>query len=374
MRGNKRLPSILLAAALAVANAPARADNAADKAAAEALFNHAKQLTKEGKFSEACPKFAESQRLDPGVGTMLYLADCYEKSGKTASAWAQFLEAAAAAKASGQADRETKARQRAAALEPNLCRVTMQVPIEAQTQGVEIKRDGTVVAKPLWDTTVPVDPGDHKFEASATGYKPWQTYVAVKAGECAAVNVKVPALEKEAPKVEPPKPEPPKVEPPKPEPPKPEPPKPPSQDPVPPRRSGVDPNPGTPSGPRTFGFIATGLGVAGVAVGGIVGVVAMTKNNDSKLTCKTSGWCWPEGEDQRALAATLGNVATGALSAGGALFLTGVILLIATNDKATSEKMVLEADKVWLKANGTKLRAAPLTALGAGGVVVEGAF
>src|SRR5262245_23511913 len=79
----------------------ARADVSADKAAAEALFNHAKQLVKEGKLSEACPKFEESLRLDPGIGTLLYLADCQEKAGKTASAWARFLEAAAAAKAAG---------------------------------------------------------------------------------------------------------------------------------------------------------------------------------------------------------------------------------------------------------------------------------
>src|SRR6185369_16874031 len=105
-----------------LASGAARADLSSDKAAAEALFNHAKQLVKEGKLSEACPKFEESLRLDPGIGTLLYLADCLEKSGKTASAWARFLEAAAAAKAANQADRETKARQRAAALEPKLSR------------------------------------------------------------------------------------------------------------------------------------------------------------------------------------------------------------------------------------------------------------
>src|SRR5215218_5450162 len=102
----RRLAALLLVA-LVLCPASAHADPAVEKAAAEALFQQGKALVAERRFAEACPKFAESLRLDPGVGTLLYLADCQEKAGKTASAWARFLEAAAAAKAAGQADRET---------------------------------------------------------------------------------------------------------------------------------------------------------------------------------------------------------------------------------------------------------------------------
>ena len=62
-----------------------------NKATAEALFTEGRALATSGKCAEAIPKFQASQKLDPGVGTLLNLAECYEQVGKTASAWAESL-------------------------------------------------------------------------------------------------------------------------------------------------------------------------------------------------------------------------------------------------------------------------------------------
>src|SRR5579863_10294220 len=95
----------------------ARADPPVDrKASAQVIFDEARDLVVQKKFAEACPKFAESLRLDRGLGTMLWLADCFENNGQTASAWVQFKEAAAAA-ALANDPREKVARRRVAALE-----------------------------------------------------------------------------------------------------------------------------------------------------------------------------------------------------------------------------------------------------------------
>ena len=93
----------------------ARAETS-DAVAAQALFDQARALMTSGKASEACPKFAESQRLDPGVGTLLNLAACYEASGRPASAWSTFLEAESAARAASNVEGVRVSRERAAAL------------------------------------------------------------------------------------------------------------------------------------------------------------------------------------------------------------------------------------------------------------------
>src|SRR5690349_10323293 len=129
----------------------ARAQSAADKATAEALFDEGKRLMAAKQYAQACPKLSDSQRLDPGVGTLLNLALCFKSNGQTASAWSTYREAAAQAHAAHADDREELARTEASALEPTLTRLILEVtPEAANTPGLEIKRNGAVVPSGLW--------------------------------------------------------------------------------------------------------------------------------------------------------------------------------------------------------------------------------
>ena len=88
-----------------------------DAAMAETLFEDAKKMMARGDYAAACPKLSESNRLDPGSGTLTALALCHEQEGKTATAWAEFIQVVSEAQQAGRTDREKFARQHVAALE-----------------------------------------------------------------------------------------------------------------------------------------------------------------------------------------------------------------------------------------------------------------
>src|SRR5262245_62252923 len=106
---------------------PARAQGrGVSIATAEALFREGTALLDEKRYAEACPKLAESHRLDPATGTLLALAFCHEGEGRLASAWAEFAEVAGRARAEGRTDREHVAREHAANLKPRLARLSVE--------------------------------------------------------------------------------------------------------------------------------------------------------------------------------------------------------------------------------------------------------
>jgi serine/threonine-protein kinase len=169
-----------LGAALVMASS-ARAQNAGNQAAAEALFDQGKAEMAAERYAAACPKFFESNRLDEGIGTSLWLADCYEKNGQTASAWAEFREAAALAVKSGD-PREKVARERSQSLERKLARLVLIVPTASRLPGLRIARDGGEVGLPLWGSSVPADPGRHSVVVSAPDHRPVTLTVEVLPG------------------------------------------------------------------------------------------------------------------------------------------------------------------------------------------------
>src|ERR1022692_323786 len=117
----------ILSIALA-GTAIAQSDQGAE---AEVLFRAGKRLLELQYFTNACPKLAESYRLDPATGALLALAVCHEGQGKTATAWAEYGDIASRSKAEGRSDRERAARERISALGAKLSTLTISVGPEA---------------------------------------------------------------------------------------------------------------------------------------------------------------------------------------------------------------------------------------------------
>ena len=168
-----------------LASTPARAD----ETEAARLFREARALMLDGSFDQACPKIAESHRLEPHVGTLLNLAACHEHQGKIGTAWVEFQQALTAAKSEGQADRERLARERIAALEPRLPWLTISVAPAAIAEGLEVTLDGAVIQPVAWGKELPVDPGPHIVVARAPARTPFESNVELREAEHRTVAI-----------------------------------------------------------------------------------------------------------------------------------------------------------------------------------------
>lgn len=348
--------AILVAAALGTIAVRASAQQR-DPAAAQALFDEARTLMKSKRFEEACPKLAESQRLDPGIGTQFRLADCYELEGKLASAWAGFLDVASQAAASGQTDREKAARTRAARLAPRLPKLTIVVPQASRVSGLEIERDGADVGEAQWGTAVPVDPGEHQLVVRAPGKRDFTGSVSAREGAPATFDV--PPLEN-APGAAPVAVAPVAAVPP-PSVPPPAPVTSPAPPPAPPAEKGS-------SGPGVLVIGLGALGVVGLAVGTTFGIMASSKYDDSKQHCRATdeNLCDQQGVDLRDQAFTFGNVATASFIVGGvALASAATLWIVNSNSESPAPRSA-----TLVRSLRAGMRGGP----GRGSFVLEGRF
>ncbi len=305
-------------------------------AAAEVLFNDARAAAEKGDFAAACPKLEESQRLDPGMGTLYHLANCYERIGRTASAWAAFRDVASQAQTAGQTARENDARQRAAALEKALSHVTIEVP--NAPPGFRVERDGVNVGAAQWGSAMPLDPGAHAIVAKAPGKKEWKKTLAVAPQE--AVVLRVPDLEDAPPESTP--------------------------DPRA-REAGREDGAAEPregSTQKTIGLVVGGVGVAALGVGAVFGVLSMGHKSDVDKACDPQNGCSQAGADASKSAVRTGNASTGFFLAGALLAAGGVALFLTAPGLATGAK----AGKT------SRLRATPLMAPSLAGVGFSGSW
>jgi hypothetical protein len=170
--------------------AKAEAQTAVDATQARTLFDEARRLMEDGEYPEACTKLEASNRLAPGVGTRFNLAECREREGKLATAWAIFLDVAAETKLLGDRRRERVARRRASELEPRLNRLTLRGPT---SPGLELRLDERRIEPAALDTAMPIDAGEHLLTASAPSKLDYQKRIVV-AGEGTSIAVEIPAL------------------------------------------------------------------------------------------------------------------------------------------------------------------------------------
>lgn len=284
--------------------------DADSRALAVQLFDEAERLFESKQVAQACPKYAESYRLDPQLGVLIYLAECYEKNAQLASAWGSFREAEELAQRRGD-QRGDHARERAAALEPRLSYLVIQVPTSARLTGLEILRDGAPVARVMWDARAAIDGGTHRIIARAPGYKPWSKTVTLSA-ETSTVTVAVPKLEVDLTK-------------------------------------GADTAAASGSSQRIGAIAVGGLGVVGIVAAGFFGLSAQGTLSDAEPLCNERNYCTRKGDELRRSSRGKATIAT--LSAGvGAAALGAAAVLWFTSPKGDRSRESHGAQPRWAVA------------------------
>ena len=251
----KQLRALLPIVAALLLSRPGLAQSSG--AQARALFREARELMNDQRYAEACPKLEESLRLDHGIGTQFNLAHCWEKLGRSVSAWALFLDVASAAHEQNQRKREAAARERAAALEAHLphLRIDVAEPVE----GLEVQRSGETVGRAAWGTAMPIDPGTYRIEVSAPGKEAWSTSIDVpSSGE--TLSVQIPALA-DIEKAEPVASAPPEA----------------------PERDALAESPG--SARTAMAWVLAGVGVAAAGTGGFFALRSNDETNSARGLC-----------------------------------------------------------------------------------------
>ena len=287
---------------------------------ADTLFKEGRALLDQKKYDEACPKLAESQRLDPGAGTLVALSMCHEGQGKTATAHDELKQAAALGRKNGRNELANAADKRAAAMEPKLSKLVVRLP-KGERDRYDVTLDGEKLNGERLETPFAVDPGEHKIEASAKG-KLTKSYT-VRLNAAGVIEVVIDKLDDAAvaaPVVAPP---------------------PPRKEPSlvlttePPAEADAKPG----SAQRAVGIITMVAGIGGLVTGGVFIAKGVSEKSAADRICDGVSTC-NENAEQEGIARAKESTMIGAISgaAGTGALMIGAIIYFTAPSKADSKE------------------------------------
>lgn len=317
-----RSPSVAMALALALASArgASAAVTSDAAAAADTLFQQGRALMVDKKIHEACAKFGASYKLDRKLGTLLNWADCLEKDGKTGSAFERFGEAVDWAKSRSD-ERLEYATKRRDALEPKVAKLRIVATLGAEK--LTVRRDGEVVAEEAYGLPIVVDPGTIELSILRGDEELEHRKVTSEEGREREVQLDLAAIAKAHPA----------------------------------KLTGP-----IPKGQRNAGFVVGGVGIAGLAVFGILeGVAYGQKAKANAVGACRNGFCSPEGYALHQRAGDFAEAGQWVGIASAAVLAVGATLLITAPRTPSASPM-------------PKVGLVPFATPSSGGVVCGGSF
>ena len=240
-----------LTASVAARALPPKPDDgrARDGAGAETLFRDGRSLMESGDVEHACPKFAESLRLDFAIGTVLNLAACEEKIGRLASAWQHYRQVVEMLPP--EDERHPLASNRANQLDTRVPRLAIAFAAPPP-EGARVVRDDVELGTASLGVALPVDPGAHVVTVTAPGRADRRFSLDLREGDRRQLTIEAGSVSSASVA----------------------------------RATTSEPS----HGRRTAGFVVGGIGVASLAVGTYFGVRALGSRSESDAGC-TNGRC-----------------------------------------------------------------------------------
>ncbi|MEO8877811.1 MAG: hypothetical protein ABI461_19615, partial [Polyangiaceae bacterium] len=311
-RGGSRVFCLFAAAALGAAPMVLAASNAnaddssGNRAAARELGVQGVLLAEKGKCSEAIEKLERAEKLFHAPTTLERLGECKVEVGRLVDGTEDLQRVVKEDLAPGAPGAFTAAKVRAAGVLkkaiPRIAHLRVHVNAPADTKP-NVTMDGLSYPDAALDGDRPVDPGTHNFAATADGMLKAETTVSLGEAESKSIELK---LVPDPNAVKPTQIAPPVVV---------------DNKPPPPREDDHDkkpPPPPPPSPSHVPAYIAFGVGVVGLGVGGVTGVLALSKKSTLDDACgasKTS--CPASSQSDIESAKTMGTVSTIGFIVGG---------------------------------------------------------
>lgn len=286
------LRASLLVTLLSLRAGSAAAEGAAPARAADpkAQFAEAVKLYKAERFADALPLFEALEKETHSPNAALYVGHCLKALGRNADAYRAYESSA---KAAGSEDRYAETRSAAVAELTDLgLRVARLVVSPVETPpGLVVKVDGKPLDAAEFGAHRVLEAGEHHVAAEAPGREPTVQDVRIEGGETRTVTLSL------------------------------------KQPSAPASEAAPAPRTESRSGLRLGGFVAVGVGAAGLATFVIAGLGAKSAHDDLERDCAAAPCLDAQHQDDAARGHTLQTVANVGLAAGVVSAAAGGVLL-----------------------------------------------
>ena len=277
--------------------------------AADALFQRGVAAMMAGDLETACPIIADSQKLDPHPGTLFTLAECEAKRGHVATASVEYGDYLAQTddmpveQRARHEERRKIAKKQALDLARNIPSLTLLLPSGSKAS---LRLDGAALGTRSLGVALPVDPGAHVVTVVDPDGQEREITLRISPGDhtrweapsSAPPHASAPPLDASAPTRE--------------------------------RSDGAR------STRATVAYAVGGVGLATVAAGAVIGVLAIGKKSTVDDHCVGTA-CDSTGKNAGDSAKTLGDLSTLVFAVGFAAVGTSAFLLLTgQKDSATS--------------------------------------